>query len=297
MSFVGKLAYLVLFPGLAFTLFAGGVARALIAGIARLVSGRKEAGANLFADLRHAPLRVSSEGRAFTALAHAAPAVKLFALAWVSCAVFGFLPDDLPLVFMLLVLAATCDIAVYALVLGDGTKSRDASLALIGWAAPLALIFAAVTLRTGQVGLSGIVAWQAKNGVLPLADGAGLMKASSIVGLLGVLPLAVSMMGLRPVGLEPGERLARSTPISGYSTYVWAFVAPFMVTGLFLAGPGNKWYFIVFWALKVAALVLLFAIVNGVTVRLGARRALAWMTLPAVLAVVSLILAWWGVTP
>lgn len=306
MSFIGKLAYLVFFPGLAFMLLAGTASRALISGVFATLEGRRSEGPGLIGSfLMFAEPHASASGS--TALIEwAAPAVKLFALSWVCCAAFGFLPDDLPLVFCLLLLAASCDLVLVSFS-GSGSSSADArrlGLNMLAYAAPLALVFASVTLRTGEVRLSSVVAWQASHGVLPLASGSGVMRASSVIGLLAMLPVALAMAGLRPLGQDLFDDKGLLAGLSGpplaearLAHIALTFVAPLLVVALFLGGPDTRWYYLVFWALKIAALVLLFAIADGITRRLPSRAALAWMAAPSALALVSLALAWAGVTP
>ena len=306
MSFLGKLAYLVLFPGLAFALFAGWFARAIFSGVSISMSGRRD-GPDVASDIKLFGSPHSDRPGSVAVIDWAAPALKLFALAWVSCAVFGFLPDDLVLVFCLLLLAASCDVALLSFSGSENAagEARWAGMCILGWLVPLAFIFASVSLRTGEVRLSAIVAWQATHGVLPLATGSGLMKASSIIGLVAILPIALGMAGLRPLGLnifagEAGKATGLTGPPlaeSRLSRTAWAFIAPFLVAALFLAGPDTRWYYFVFWALKIAALVVIFAVANGALPRLEEKKALAWMAVPLLLGVVSLALAWVGVTP
>lgn len=311
MAFVGKFIYLVLFPGLLFVLLGGFAARTVLSGMSAALTGVAPAGpaTGLPALMRLFSRECVATDGPLHGLLWSAPPVQLLALSWVSCIVFGFLPGDLALLFALLLLASGADILPAFCSANPRVRQNGFSQAarVLGWAVPLALVFALVGLRTGEISLTGLVQWQVANGMLIASVAGGtLAQVGTALGLAAALVGALSLARLRPLGPglfddPPGGVLC---DVSGpplammrLSETAYFFVAPLLIAALFFAGPASTWYEVAFWALKVAALVILLGVADLVSPRLRSGRALAW-TLGAggALSVAALVLVWVGVS-
>lgn len=176
MAFVGKLAYLVLFPGILFVIAAGLAARAVVSGVGTAVAGRERRGIATDSALLLSSLdrEAISTGGAFHAVEWLAPLVKVVALSLVSCIIFGFISGDLVLVYALLLVAGGADLLAASLSENPlvAHEARGEAAALVAWAVPFAMALAAVGVRSGEVSVSGLIRWQAGGGVL-LASSSG----------------------------------------------------------------------------------------------------------------------------
>lgn len=313
MAFLGKIAYLLLFPGLAFILLAGALSRGLMGAVSSVVSGAVPSGPpqgfrSLFGLLDSECVPADGPLHAMSWLA---PVVKLFALSWLACVIAGFIGGDVFLAFALLVTAATCDILLAFSSSNPRVREngREELLGAIAWLVPLALILCTVSIRVGGSGLgdlSGLVAWQERNGVLLAASRAGgLALAGSILAFIAALPALACFARLRPLGRaifsEPPCGIASelSGPTLAFeraSGLAGIFVGAFLLVAVFLGGPASTWYEVLFWFLKIAAVVLLAGVVDSFFARMSSRRALVWMLAGSGgLAVLALALTWAGV--
>jgi formate hydrogenlyase subunit 4 len=311
MEFVGKFAYLVLFPGMFFVVLSGLVASAVHSGVGTAVAGfERRGGGSGMTYLWHAARKECiSTGGSLHAVIWIAPVVKLLAVSWVSCIVFGFISGDLFLLYALLLLASGCDIV--AALLSGNPRTRQAAWpeasSLIAWAVPLALVLAALSLRSGQATVSGLIAWQATNGVMLAASAGGAAgQAGSVLALLAALASGLALARLRPLGRgylsdAPAGILddVSGPPLSFFAAGETAtlFVIPLVLVALFFAGPAGNWYEIVFWALKALGIFVLLALVDVVSARARASRALLWGAgIAGTLALAGLVLTWIGVS-
>jgi formate hydrogenlyase subunit 4 len=309
MAFVGKLAYLVLFPGLLFVFLAGLAARGIVEGMSAVVTGGSAPGrasglrriVRLFAD------ESSPATGAPAVLQWAAPAVKIVALSWISCLILGFLDGDLLLILALLLLASACDLVLVSCSSNPRVRQNVTSecAQAIGWAVPLSLVIAGVALRTGETQVSAVIRWQVANGVLVGSPAGGALAATGTgLGLLGALVAVGCLARLRPLGrgLFGDPPAGIDSDISGpplavlnVSQLALYFLTPLLVVTLFLAGPSSSWYEVVFWALKVAGVIVVLGIVDVVAPRIRSGRALAWsLALGGGLALVGFVLIWVG---
>lgn len=310
MAFMGKIAYMLLFPGLLFVFLAGTLARGLLAGMEGAISGAVPCGP---ASSVPSLLNLLT-GENFPAdgslnfVQWIAPTVKLLALSWISCIVFGFLEGDLVLIFGLLVLASASDLLLCATSANPRVRLSlwPQAVSSVSWAVPLSLVFAAVALRTGEVSISKIIDWQVVNGVMPGSVSGGVLQ---LVGM-GIIVVPAMMAGSTLIGLRPfGRNLFADFPggiaadvsgpplaVSRVSQSACLFVIPLLLVALLFAGPFTIWYEVIFWALKVAGVVMILGIVDGVTKRQPTPRAKWWLLFGGgVLALAGLILVWLGV--
>jgi formate hydrogenlyase subunit 4 len=311
MVFVGKFAYLVLFPGMLFIVLSGLAAGAVLSGVGTALAGneRRGGGPGITYLLHAARSECISTGGSLQAVTWIAPVVKLLALSWISCIVFGFIAGDLVLLYVLLLLASGCDVVV-ALLSGN-PRARQAAwpeaASLISWAVPLALVLAALALRTGQATVSGLIAWQTTNGVMVAASaGGGAAQAGSVLALLAALASGIALARLRPLGRgyfsdAPAGILddVSGPPLSFFIAGGTAalFVVPLVLVALFFAGPAGNWYEVVFWALKALGIFVLLALVDVVSARARASRVLLWGAgIAGALALAGFILIWTGVS-
>lgn len=310
MVFVGKLAYLVLFPGTLFVLISGAAARGVMSGIGTAVAGpeRRGVGAVGGFSLTTAAGPASAARGSLQAVAWLAPLFKIFTLAWVSCMVLGFLEGDLVLMFALMLAALGSDVLAALLSANPRTKQEGwpEAASLLAWAVPFGIALCAVALRTGQVTVSGIVGWQASHGVLPgTSSGGGLAQAGSWLALLAAFVSTLAFARLRPLGRgyfsdAPGGILddVSGLPLAFFTAAETAalFVAPLVLVALFFAGPAARAYEIVFWVLKVAGVVVLLGVVDLVFARMNSRLALVYGAgVAGGLALIGLVLTWAGV--
>lgn len=310
MSFLGRLAYLTLFPGMLFVLIAGITARGVLAAMSGAATGSPPGGPAGGLRSSYRLLTVESVGTwgSLEALQWAAPVVKLVALSWVSCVVTGFVTGDFFLVFALLLLAAASDLLLANTSLNPRVVAGVAGEAwwLIGWAVPLALVLGAVSVRTCEVGLSGFLEWQALNGGLLWAPGDVLAQTGTALCFVAAFFCVSSMARLRPLGRSLWAELPSGYPcdISGAplvmvraSESSMFLLAPLLLVVLFLAGSAGRWYEVVFWALKVFGLLLVLGVVDLLSPRLRSGRAavlsLVWS---GTFALAGLVLIWLGVS-
>lgn len=310
MAFVGKLASLVLVPGLLFIVAMGLVARTVLWGMSSLATGAVPTGpatgvpglTRLFSDEG-----IATDG-ALQALHWAAPIVKLMALSWATCIVFGYLHGDVILTFALLLIASGADLL---LVYGSSNprvrQNRFSEGArVLGWGVPLAFVLALVALRTGEVSLSGVIRWQASNGILIAStSGGALVEVGISLGLAAAVFSALCFSRMRPLSRgffsDPPGGIA--SDVSGpplamlrLSDSASLFVAVLLMAALFFAGPASAPYEIAFWGLKVAGLAVLLGVVDMVSPDLSPPRALALsLGVGGTLALAGLVLVWIGV--
>ncbi len=309
MAFVGKLANLVLFPGLLFIALTGLVARAILGGMSSVVTGASSEGPGsgmpgllrLFADES-----VAADG-ALRAVQWIAPVVKLAALSWVTCIIFGYRGGDLALVFALLAISSAADVLVASC--SSNPRVRQSCFAecarSAGWGIPLALVLATVALRTGQVSFAGVMGWQSSNGILIAPTSTGVLTEVGVALSLAAAALAaLGIARLRPLspGLFDDPPGGITADMSGpplamlrLSDAASLFTAALLLAALFFAGPASTVAEVAFWVMKVAGITLLMGLVDIVSPELGSPRALA-LALGAggVLAVAGLILVWIG---
>lgn len=311
MTFLGKLAYLALFPGLAFILVAGTVARGARGAMSRALYGGNASGPPFSLNWLAGSLlslTVAADG-SLHAVSWLAPMVRLVSLSWAACVLCRFLPGDLPLLFALLLLALSADLLVTAVSANPRVRQQAVGqgFALACWAAPLAFAFATVALRTGELSVQGVLTWQAQRGVLVAAGGAGpLAIAGSALAFAAVLLLSPFLMGLRPWGRDrlagppdggtAADLSGAPLALSSMGDSALLVVAPLVLVALFLAGPSSTWYDVIFWVLKVAGMFLVLAVADLVFPRLTQSRAALWMLgAGGVLALAGLALVWAGV--
>jgi NADH:ubiquinone oxidoreductase subunit H len=238
-----------------------------------------------------------------------APVIKLLALSWVSCIVLGFLSGDVALLFVLLVLAAATDLLLVFCSANPRVRQNGPgeALCLLGWAVPLALVLAGAALRTGEVGLSGLIKWQVSNGVaVASSTGGALAQAGSACGVAAAIVCALGMARIRPLGRglfdEPpgGVTADLSGPplaLLRLSETAGLVVVPLVLVLLFFAGPHSQWYEIAFWGLKVLGLIILLGVVDLVLPRARSDRAFVWsLAAGGLLALAGVILVWVGVS-
>lgn len=312
MTLVGKVAYLAVFPGMVFVIVAGALARSVFVFVGTSVSGGERQASARGASLAIASL--SSECIATSASLHAvlwlAPVVKLLALSWVACLIFGFFEGDIALLYALLVVASGAD--VLAAALSDNPRTRQAAgaeaVSLAAWAVPLALVLACLSLRTGTTALSGIISWQGANGVMVAAPAGGaLARTGAALALLASLFGAVALARARPLGRSylassPGGILddVSGPPLAFFIAAETAalFVVPLLLVSLFFAGPAARWYEVVFWGLKALGFLLLLAVVDSVFARSRPSRVLFWsVAVAGAMGVAALALTWAAVMP
>lgn len=309
MVFVGKIAYLVLFPGTLFVLVCGAAVRVVMSGTGAALLGSERTGAGAAGERSWttASGAVPDTG-SLQAVVWLTPLIKVFSLAWVSCIVLGFLSGDLVLLFALMLVAAGSD--VFAALLSSNPRTKQegwrSAVSFSAWAAPFAVALCAVALRTGEVTVSGVIGWQAARGVMPLASaGSGFARAGIACALVAAFVSMIAFAGLRPLGRgcfsdAPGGILAdvSGPPLAFFAAGRIAalFIAPLLIVALFLAGPAGRAYEIVFWVLKVAGVVLLLSVADALSARAGARAVAVWgVGFAGGLAVAGLVLTWIGV--
>ena len=307
--FVGKLAYLILFPGTVFVIAVGVAARAVTSGVGAAVAGPGRSGSPWSAAqiVRCARTECVAAGGSLHGAMWVVPVFKLLAISWASCIVLGFLGGDLVLLFALLALAAGCDV-FFAYISPNPRVQQQAwpeAVSLLAWAIPFALVTCCVVLRTRAVSVSGLIAWQAANGS-PLIGHAGGVTADvgTFLALFAALFSTVAITRLRPLGrgytTGPGALLddVSGPPLAFFlaGDVAMMFIAPLAIVTLFFAGSAAHWYQVVFWALKVLGVLLLLGLIDVVSSRAGTRRVIAWgICLGGGLALAGLILVWIGV--
>lgn len=252
-------------------------------------------------------------GGPLEALSWLAPAVRLFALSWVSCIIMGFLGGDLLLVFTLLLLASSADLLLCFASSNPRVRqnSRPEAASALGWAVPLAFVIAGVclrigALRPGEMTVAGLLKWQADNGILlGSAVGGAFAQVGTALALVAALICALALMRLRPFGRgyfsdAPGGVAAdlSGPPLAALrmSEAASLFVVPLLVVALFLGGPASTWYEVVFWVLKAVGFLLLFGIADLMSARLRSDRVVLWLLgAGSALALAGLLLVWVGV--
>ena len=309
MSFLGKVANLAVFPGAAFIVAMGLAARAAMSGMGGAVTGAVPAGpVNTFGGARGSIAgECVAAGGPLHAVQWLAPVVKLLALSWAVCIIFGFMNGDLVLLLALLLLASGADVMLAFSSANPRVRqnARSEAACMMGWAVPLALAMASVSLRTGEVTVSAVIGWQAANGALVTSAAGGVLDVvAGALGLAGALVGALCFARLRPLGagLFDDPPLGIAADISGaplamlgMSAVAALFVAPLTVAFLFFAGPASTSLEVSFWVLKVAGLVIVLGAVDAVSPRMRSRRALGWSAgLGGLLALAGLVVAWIG---
>jgi hypothetical protein len=311
MAFVGKLAYLLIFPGLLSVVMAGYAARFVLAGMKGAMTGGYLEGPTTcgWSSVRQFASESIATGGSLNAVGWCAPVIKLLALSWVSCIALSFLGGDVVLLFALLVLAAAADLL---LVFSSANprvlqNAPGEALWVLGWAVPLALVFAGVALRTGEVGVAALARWQVANGVMVAsASGGALAQAGSALGLAAALVCGLSMARMRPLGRglfddPPGgvtsDLSGPPLAILRLADTAALIVVPLVLVLLFFAGPYREWYEIAFWGLKVLGLLIVLGAVDLVFPRMRSSRAFIWsLALAGTLALAGLGLIWAGVS-
>ncbi len=287
MVFVGKLACLVLFPGVVFITAAGYAALAVTSGIGAAVApgGRSGSSRNLATTLGHARSECIATGGSLHAAMWISPVFKLLALGWVSCVVCGFLPGDVVLVFALMLAAAGSDV-LFAYVSENPRVRQSAwpeAASLLAWAVPMALVTACVGLLTHQAEIKGVISWQTANGT-PLASGAPTAIAGAWLALLAAIAATGAVARLRPLGRSCMEGTGAilddvsGPPLAFFlaGNQAMLFVATLVLVAFFFAGPASNWYQVVFWALKVIGVLVLLGLLDVLAPRMRSGRALLW---------------------
>jgi hypothetical protein len=308
MVFIGRVAYLLLFPGALFIIIAGLVARAVTSTVGVAVAGRQRTAPEFSGGRIILAARTESiaAGGGLHAVTWLAPVVKAVALSWASCMLMGFLRGDLALLFALLLAAAGTDVA--AAYLSPNPRTRQGAwpeaASLIAWAVPAAIVFSCVALRTHQVSLPGIISWQALHGTPLAANQGGILEdVGAALALVALFVATLSLARLKPLGRPSlGGTGGLLDDVSGPPLAAWLgasaamlFVAPLTVVVLFFAGPSATWYQVVFWALKVAGVLILLGLTDVLASRASARRVLLWGAGAAgIVALAGLILTWIG---
>lgn len=242
------------------------------------------------------------------ALQWLAPAVRLFAFSWVSCIIFGFLPGDIVLVYALLLLSSCADL-VLCFTSGNPRVRQNSwpeTVSSLGWALPLAFVFAGLALRTGSVSLARVISFQEAYGVLLGSTvGGALALAGSWLLFLVSLMCAVSLMRTRPFGRDyfgdaPGgiawDTSGAPLALLRLSEAASLFVVPLLLVALFLAGPVSNWYEAVFWGLKLTGIFLLLALFDTASAGLRSDGVLSWLLgAGSLVAIVGLLLIRFGV--
>lgn len=311
MSFIGKIAYLALFPGALSLLLAGAAGRRMLETVSVVIGAPRDApSAGLASIIGWLSTEPAREGVFSSALAWTAPPVKLFAVSWVACVILGFLDGDLALVYFLLLLALAAHLVIVWTTVepSGGNNAWMEGAAALGCAVALGLVMAGVSLRTGEVEVARVIGWQVKNGLL-VGSGAGgaLAQAGSALGLAGALVAGLGLMRLRPFRSVSAGGPAGGTAegLSGppLATLLAAeaamlFVSPLLVVSLFLAGGAGTWYEVGFWALKVLGVLALSGVADAVTARFAGKRALVVLSVAGCAAALAgLLLIWVGVLP
>jgi len=311
MAFVGKMAYLVLFPGILFILLAGLLAEVVSTGMGTALAGGERRGAAAHVAWLSAAFdqEAIATGGALGAVIWLAPVVKAVALAWVSCIIFGFFSGDLVLLFALLLVAGGADLFA-ALLSANPLAVQEAwaeAASLLAWAVPFALVLAAVALRSGEVSVSGLIKWQAANGVLlASSSGGATAQAGGALALVATISAAVALARLRPLGRSytsgsPGGMLddVSGPPLAMFagSEAAALFVVPLVIVTLFFAGPSASWYQVLFWALKVLGVIILLLLIDLLSARCDSRTVIRWgVGAAGLIALLGLVLTWIGVS-
>ncbi|MFH1150735.1 MAG: NADH-quinone oxidoreductase subunit H [Actinomycetota bacterium] len=308
---MAKLAYLALFPGMLFLAFAGVASRSLAGSVPGIVLGGSARGPSLTVPDLARTMRgeTVAAGGSLHAVMWLAPVLKLAALSWASCVLFGRVRGDLTLLFSLLVLAGIADLLLFAASTNPRVR-RNApaeAWALLGWALPLGIVLAALYVRTGAWTVQALVAWQVANGaVLGSAQGGGaLVVTGGALSFTAACVCMVTLARLRPLGrgLLSDPPSGAISDISGAPLALVClgegatlFLAALLPVALFLAGSASTWYGLAFWALKVAGLVLLAGVLDLLFARSASRRAAFWaLGAGGVLSLAGLVLIWLGV--
>lgn len=308
MVFVGKVAYLALFPGALFIILAGVAAKLVTSGVAHAFAGPSRLGSWSTPELiRATETECIAAGGPLHAATWITPVFKLMAISWASCIVFGFLPGDLVLLYFLLLAAAGADV-LFAYISGNPRVRQQAwpeAVSLLAWALPFALATCCVALRTHTASVSALINLQGAAGPT-LAGPLGGVVADVGMGLalLAALFASVAIMRFKPLGrgymTGSGALLddVSGPPLAFFlaGNAAMLFVAPLVLVALFFAGPASHWYQVLFWFLKVLGLLVLLAIADAALSRACPRRVAAWgIGFAGGAALAGLILVWIGV--
>lgn len=308
MEFVGKFAYLFLFPGALFTVLAGVAARTVTSGVSIAVAGQVRSGSRSTTEMvRAASTECIATGGALHAAMWVAPVFKLMVVSWASCILFGFIRGDLVLLFALLLAAAGSDV-LFAYISPNPRVRQQAwseGVSLLAWAVPFALVTACIALRTHTVSVSDLINLQSASGTT-LAGPAGGVAADigMALALLAALFATVALARLKPLGrgylVGTGALMddVSGPPLAFFyaSHLAMLFVAPLVIVVLSFAGPAAHWYQVGLWALKVLGVLVLLGLVEVVCARARASRVAIWgIGFAGSLALAGLILVWIGV--
>lgn len=305
MSFIGKIAYLALFPGALSLLLAGAAARGTLEAVSAVLKAPRDTpSASLYSIYERFSAKPARAGFLSSAVLWTAPPARLFAVSWVVCVVTGFLDGDTVLVFFLMLLALAAQLVVPR-TSGEPVGVSMENAAVLGCAVALALALAGVSLRTGEVEVASIISWQVRNGFLVASSAGGaLARSGSILGLVGALVAGLALMGLRPfrragpAGSQGDAREGLSGPPLAalqVSDAAMLIAAPLLVVSLFMAGGASNFYEIAFWALKVLGVVVLCGVIDAVACRFARRRALAFVSgAGCAAALAGFLLVWIG---
>ncbi|MBN2169655.1 MAG: NADH-quinone oxidoreductase subunit H [Actinobacteria bacterium] len=310
MAFASKLFYLAVFPGFFFILVSGTLARGLKQIIP--VGGHGQESAFPASSMKTLLGLIAGEtianGGQYHALLWIGPALKLFALSWITCMVFGFMSGDLFLFFTLLLMFSSVDLFICWLSGGKRVRQQcwRTATAIIGWAVPFSLVLSAIALRTETVSIQGILSWQTAYGPLVISPEGGTI---ALVGAIVMVPAAflclASLAGLKPFGTrvftyQPGDVASEfsGAPLAMFcaSQTSALIVMPLLLIVLLFAGPASGWLEVLFWILKVAGALILMLLLDFMTTRAERLRIFYWMVgLGGTLAMTALILTWTGV--
>lgn len=310
MAFALKLFYLAVFPGFLFTLLAGTLARGLKQAIPAGSCGQESAfpASSPKTLIRLLFSETIAAAGDFHALLWIGPAVKIFALSWISCIVFGFMSGDVFLLFTLLLVFSSTDLFLCWLTGGKRVRQQcwRTATAVIGWVVPLAAVIAAVTLRTDSVSVQGIIRWQGAYGSLIVSpEGGNLARIGCIAGAAASFLCFSSLSGMKPFGtrmftFQPGDI---TTEFSGVplamlcaSQTCALLVMPLVLVSLFFAGPASNWLEVLFWILKVTGALILMVLFDYMSSAAQRFRIFYWMVgFGGALALASFVLVWVGV--
>ncbi len=306
--FVGKLAYLALFPGVLFMVTAGAAARAVAAGAGGVIAGFSRPGRMpVTLALNHLGVECVASGGSTHAAVWLVPAVRLTALSWACCILFGFLPGDLFLLYSLLLLAAGSGV-LFAFVSDNPRVRRQAwpeAVSLCAWALPFSLVTGCLVLRTGEVGVLELIRLQGASGsTLAGPSGGAAADVGMALALLAALFATSAFSRLKPLGrngfLGAGALLdeVSGPPLAFFLAGDAAalFVSSLTLVACFFAGPAGNWYQVAFWALKVAGVLVLLGLVDAACSRARQGRVALWgVAMAGGIALAAAVLVWVGV--
>ncbi|MDD5748251.1 MAG: hypothetical protein PHP64_04250 [Actinomycetota bacterium] len=281
MSFLGKVLYIVLFPGFFFLVFSGSVLLTLRSYLLR------DRPSFPFVPIWIA--RITREGnisnddiepiRIFLAVTGSV------SISLLSCIIFGFIKGDVFLCYILLVLFFFSNAAIFIREKREkDDNSADSTISLknclftyengnskqnLRGFAFLALflitiVFSGVSLRTVESSVHGIMSWQVAHGMTISSREGGTFEVLGSVFLF--ISAFLCLLPIFHLTLEREKQLIEKMKSEG--GYVNAlmsanmascsFLASLLLSAFFLAGPAGAFHEILWWALKV--LMVFFAL-------------------------------------